>query len=800
MPFLYKKVSSLLFLTHTFLIALPTFVEAMEDQEKVGNVEKKAIPNPPLSTHNETFLKEYFENQGRQKYQLTDPRFLMKEGGMRWVEDMAHLDVSYGSKRHALGEAIPIPFILNHSPSLAFDELGIALKIMNGYQNGYDENNGNLTPDKTNFLIPYVSFLVQWNPGEKPVFIPGGYLSFHKKKEAAAVFVSGKGEKLDKFASFYNAVLRKKEGPAIELIAGEEIKSLRIIRYLQKNGENLLILKNPLSVLEEFMKKITARKGPQNDEEKANNAISFAGQLLYFIFSNKYEEVIKICNNTLKILKSCYNTEEYKDNNSLKIKLQEDMKDPLKKKEIFELAVRRMKVESGKLQANSYDEIKKYIKLFELFISENIKKSKGAKEFYNQLKELSQQINSKVWAFKNKIDEEGGPTDKHTEYWLVEVLTHKPNALVRTLSKALANNSRASSKPQIKLITIDMHSWLDMCHKHYGGCQQVLFNFKEKEWKSALASFSQQLPSCFRKTKKSGESKFPHSLFRIYSEQQYQENFSNLKGAGGGQDLLKEGFNVKVISNLRLTLAARRPLNETRPRDSSIENIWHRIGHVCMWQPKEFWYDNVAAWETLINLSVKRPIVMNNLILLNKLHGQEDVAFPLALAHQLNKIEENQEEMLPEKLWYEMENVLAKWNQEKVTSLSQNTSKLLEFAYNRRYYLKEFPSAYINLYLGEVYLKLANLFLEKNESGEEQKGAITSLRKWSEGLKFEYNWSNRSLQEIPYNYAPSDPGLKDPTRATYERILQYAETRRLDLKNEEYGSPQKIENLISLRH
>jgi len=634
------------------------------------------------------------------------------------------------------------------------------LKLINGYWNGFDEEKSTLTPDKTNFLIPHISFIIKWKPGEESEYVDGGFLSFSPDQNAVFVSGGGKYTPLDILSNTYNHIMREKGQHPIELIGGDKIFTwfdIEQIRRVPISLNHSLKEESFLGdFLNDFMKQASLVKSNISNEEqkKIINTISCSTELARYIYQANIKTALENRKDTIRIIYKMIGQEIPEEN--VPEAFQKDMKDKETKviflREIFK------RITDNALKVPEQDMVNKYAHLLNFFLQQaELKLSKeDATKFYILMNELLKDKGiSQLRKNINKLI--GSYSNDHSERFLMAGLSLNPKA-VRDLLERRVNEKRLKIQdidPRLKAIIIDSHSWLDVC----SSCQSFLF--QNSVWKEFLEDFQQSLPEIgFKKNDKK-----IRSLFRVFSEEIYENNPESLEEAGGGPDIFKRGFDLKVLSEKSIILASRKPRKEVLQRDLIIEHIWQKTIQACIEKPIHFWMEQLDPWKWLAEVSMKRDSARNGLELMSRLYP-ENKAIKLWLSHIYKS--KGKEEYIEKAISF-LESIASQ-------EFSMQEREMLKLAgayndYKRRYFLYNSPQEYAKVYLGYYYLMLADRLVSENI--------------FDQPLKYLSNWANECLLEKLDSQEEEDPQKK-----LFNRIVNYWQ---IVPKNEEYGTPEEVD-------
>lgn len=236
-------------LISTFYVSAALFVEVYGADDSKGDFSesckgKEAEKGNSRDSAKLDSLKTYYELRGRQIERCVHDKTFSKGEKVRWVQDLALL---WGSKKIITKADFDKHFISCQEYLWKYDRryiqaetthqnishVGAMLKILNGYYYGRKESDelwNGITPGRTNFLVPFINFVVKYDQ-EEPRFVEGGYLQCGDGR--AVTFVSGGGKYTNKEAleASFNFILKKPQEPNILIISGNDITSQQNILW-----------------------------------------------------------------------------------------------------------------------------------------------------------------------------------------------------------------------------------------------------------------------------------------------------------------------------------------------------------------------------------------------------------------------------------------------------------------------------------------------------------------------------------------------------------------------------------------
>jgi hypothetical protein len=608
-------------------ITLTIFSFSISFQVKASEPKQQCLMNDPTEYTSEEWLPHftaYIEQNGRQRHRLEKEKDYTTSH-IRFVKDENQLQVGYGLLRKSVN-ATPTSLKLPPEIYNNLSQLGLVLKILNGYVNNFDEKEGTFTPEKTNIYVPHISFVIQWNDNSIPEIISGGMLK--TDSGAHIVFMSGNGmtDTQKKIEEFYNLVYKDARESSVTLYSGDNIADA-YIPYALYNG----IVNDKWEVFQHYHLAKVAQKiagiNPYTKNTKDNielhkNAINIAGQFLNHLFKNDLDYLFKNRQDTVKRLLEMMHSpkpdiEEEGEQDNKRFKEGSFKKALEENKELFmNTALRRIQNYLEKLgEDRQKPEITNLLNY--IIYSTNpdlLKDLEKSQKFWILIKNLGNKLtcpnpdsnygygSSITYAERIKKYAVGG-YGSHSEQLFVKLIKTQPQLLIRSLEKIKEDHKKdilEGTQPRFLGIIVDAYSWLDTCTI----CGYFLHN--NLLWPQLLSDLRSPIEE------KGFSLPFPHidSLFRVLAQEQYQNMPADLKNAGGGADYTSTGWDFRFLSQLRYTLATRQPSNATLPRDRVFEKVSNTIISAALIRPLSFWYEHLPISQVLLS-TTNRDFTIN---------------------------------------------------------------------------------------------------------------------------------------------------------------------------------------------
>lgn len=547
----------------------------------------------------------YVKLKGQQQQRLeTDDSYTSSH--VRFVQDIPKLTVGYGLL--TTEEKPEIPGIkLPEETYLELAKVGIAVKVINGYVQTGDEFKQTFTPDKTNVFVPHISYIIQWTEDQLPELVPGRML---QDQDKTIVFMSGNGteETATKIEQFYNHLYKNDENPTITILSGHKVAEDYVPYALHEAATKLEIFKDSyLGSLSENMRKRFPYTKAQNGKKLGNtqaakNRINFTFQFLALLLNNKLKEVFDNRQDTVHRL-----LEDFLKDKAIKIaeEKSEDEKRTFKensfletlKKErnaFLEAALNRLKSELDNLDEADRNFLKGIIAYIRYSLNPKLLETlKESKKFWVAIKKLGDTIlcTNPDSPYQNKISVAErlkkyalqGFNGSHTEQLFLKFIRTNPSLLIQGLQNAIEQHQENISdrfKPRFLGLIIDSFSWLDIC----SSCGHTLHH--SSLWSDSLREIGKPIETT------GFQLPFSHinSIFRMVSQEAYDSMPAELRGAEGGKDYTNTGWDYRLLSELRYTLATRfSKQKSTFLRDKTFERIPNCIMAACLTQPLGFW-------------------------------------------------------------------------------------------------------------------------------------------------------------------------------------------------------------------
>ncbi|MBL8676982.1 MAG: hypothetical protein JNJ47_06145, partial [Alphaproteobacteria bacterium] len=554
---------------------------------------------------------DYCEQKGRQKQRI-------EEGGeytksyVQFVKNISNLDVGYGLLRQDKNISIP-KLQLKQEAYEELAELGTAIKIINGYVENLDESEQTFTPDKTNILVPHISYVIQWKKDTLPELVPGGIPYTQKRRQL--VFMSGGGveDAQSKIKKFYNHVYKEENIPPISICTGNKVADKYLPYILCQAVNELPIFKDSYlrDLANNLKDKTPFTKNTENEVLLAKNTLNCTFHFLSLLFDNKLEEIFTHRQDTVRrLLENFLKKEE--------IKIKEEGAEENKKfnKEAFiqvlknhrltflEAAFQRIESQFKTVEENR-ELITNFINYMRVSLApQELQDIEKAEEFWALIKTLGENIKcpnpdsyyGSLISVANRLKKYAlaGFNGSHTEPLFIKLMRAQPQYLTQNLQKVVEDhkeNFENGVRPRFLGIIVDAFSWLDTCSSCGG------FLHTNTLWVDALNEAKYDIEA------KGFSFLFPYinSLFRMVSHEPYGGMPINLENAEGGSDYTSLGWDYRVLSELRYILATRcSKKKNTLQRDKIFERIPNTITRATLTKPLEFWCGNPVLCEAVL--------------------------------------------------------------------------------------------------------------------------------------------------------------------------------------------------------
>lgn len=616
---------------------------AMQEEEVP---EKLCLMNLPTEYSSLQWLPEfteYCEKKGQQKQRIAE-RGEYTKSYVRFVKNIASLNVGYGLLRQDKNVLIP-ELQLKQETYKELAALGTTIKIINGYVQNLDESEQTFTPDKTNILVPHISYIIQWKKDVLPELIPGGVPYTQKKSQL--VFMSGGGieEASSKIKQFYNDVYKDENSPSVSIWNGKKVADKYLPCILYQAVNELDFFKEPyLGKLAKTLQDKTpfTKETKENVLLLAKNTLHCTFHFLALLFDNKFEEIFNNRQDTTRRLLENFLKEE-------EIKITEEGAEQNKKfnkEELIQaLKSHRLKFleaafQRAESQLKTVEEDRKLITSFINYMRisltpQGLKDIEKAEEFWTLIKDLGENIKcpnpdsryGSLISVAERLKKYAlaGFNGSHTEPLFIKLMRAQPQYLTQNLQKIVEDhkeNFENGLKPRFLGVIIDAFSWLDTC----SNCGNFLHT--NTIWADALndAKYDIELKGFLLP--------FLHidSLFRMATHEPYDNAPLDLRNAEGGSDYASSGWDYRVLSELRYTLATRYPTKgNVLRRDKIFERIPNSITKAVLTKPLEFWHDSPALSQIIL-APVARDFAVNAIEILF-------LKFPDNKAIRIKKIE-----------------------------------------------------------------------------------------------------------------------------------------------------------------
>ncbi|WP_032113963.1 hypothetical protein [Candidatus Paracaedibacter symbiosus] len=606
--------------TSCLVIALTLFNCSISFEAKSSDSKKMCLINDPKEYTSEEWLPRfitYTEQKGRQRHRLEQEKDYTKSY-IRFVKDEDKLKVGYGLLRQ--GESIALaPLKLSSKIYGYLSQLGLILKVLNGYVNDFDIHEKSFTPDKSNIYVPHISFVIQWDDNSIPKLIPGGMLKDDKGADIVFMSGNGKADTQQKIEDFYNFIYKDKDGPKVAIYSGDNVADAYIPCALYDG-----IVNDEWEVFQPWRLAEVAKKiadiCPYIKDTKDNiiqqkNTINFTSRFLSFLFKNDLDSLFKLSQDTVRVLlemmpppKPAIEEEGEQDKKRFKeASFKAFLRD---KKELFiSAALDQIKNSLGKLEDNTQktDILNLLIYISSSANPDSLKELETSRQFWGLIKKLGNMLTcpnpdsayGPNISFAERIRKYAiGGYGSHSERVFVKLIRTNPQLLIRSLDKIKEEHKKdilEGTQPKLLGIIVDAYSWLDTCTK----CgkflhENILWPKLLSELRSSIEEKGFSLP-------------FPHiySVFRVLAHEQYYGMPSNLEKAGGGPDYTSTGWDFRVLSELRYTLATRQPSSETLPRDRVFERVSNTIVKAALVEQLDFWYTHPAITQVLLSTKIE---------------------------------------------------------------------------------------------------------------------------------------------------------------------------------------------------
>lgn len=604
-----------------FPLLLTNFEKVLgaDDKGEVSSSQKQIClmesPTEYASAEWLTSFTAYTENKGRQKQRLEASDGFTKSH-VRYVKDSEGLSVGYPVLKKARTTSPPSPspsLVLPREKYESFSRLGFMVKVLNGYVQNFDFGKQTFTPETTNFLIPHVSYVIQWNEDEDPQLVPAGMMRT-PDTNFVIVFMSGAGDEDTKvkIEAAYNSVIRREDEEKINIYSGSNIVDQYLPYILREAIERreIDIFKDPYlgTVANKLAIRFPYTKDTDDPILKRKNTICLTAQALEMLFKRADDKLFKERKDTVSILLGFDVKEESKPiiEEEDKDEGKKEFKEPSFKKAMrdnrnffIKAALIRIYDAAQELEEKDKSFANDLISYLRYIVDPGlITQLDKAKEFWELVKKIGRNLTcanpdaqgaySPTIPLTDRLRKYAlsGYGGSHTERILVKLVRTNPLLITQPLDRLLSDKPASSEwKPKFLGIVIDTFSWLDICSY----CASFLHT--NLDWVKALEEmkpviegigFSVPFPSV-------------NSLFRVLSQQQYGNAPSDLVSAGGGVDYTASGWDFRVLSEERYTLATRRSLEETLLRDQTFEKIHSSVMKAAITKPLEFWWRNSFA-------------------------------------------------------------------------------------------------------------------------------------------------------------------------------------------------------------
>jgi len=204
--------------------------------------------------------------------------------------------------------------------------------------------------------------------------------------------------------------------------------------------------------------------------------------------------------------------------------------------------------------------------------------------------------------------------DDHTEQLFVKQVHAQPEMLLHNLGSLLSNsssNSPSSSpsseedadadvemevmdKPLFLGFMVDCFSWLDVCSNCSG------FLHSNEIWPETLTKLKPQIEALGFEVPTTSID----SVFRFVSQHEYNGNPLQISAAGGGHDYTDCGWDFRLLSRERMSLATRYDWIDLEVRDKTIEIIQSSLMRDALRKPLDFWVEVKDLWSSILNILI----------------------------------------------------------------------------------------------------------------------------------------------------------------------------------------------------
>lgn len=556
----------------------------------------------------------YTESIGKQKQRLED------EEDYIFVKNTKNLSVGYGILTEKSDDFSQLE--LSKSVYEKLSRLGTELKILNGYINNFNESEEvDFTPTSSNVLISHISFIIQWAPNEMPALVPAGTLKEPIDKTSIIFMSGGSNGGNDKdVEDFYNLIYKKPSDPSIIVYSGKKVADNYVPYILREKIEKRLYPFDDTYLSTIYSKVLSFF--PHETNSEINCTLKF----LNYLFKNEYESLFKGRQDTvahlenfvnnfppIKKLKNPLNKEIYEESSFLK-ELE------INKNIFFKGALKRLESLLSKIPDKNRKLLQDYIHYVDtvIFLKEKITDFEKVLEFWKFIKSMDSNFTctnpdstSQFYTSLISIEQRmikyalEGYTGSHTEPLFIKKIRANPFLLTQELPRIKEENKKlipSNFEPKFLGIIIDAYSWLDSCKN----CSQTLSS--SNVWADSLSFLQEDI----RKQGFTIPFNSIDSLFRIFSHCPYDKRTEKISNSGGGPDYKKEGWDFRVLTKPRYTLATRLP-KTLLTRDNVFEKISNSITRQALIKEENFWLTENISHKIL---SSKRKFSSNALRIL----------------------------------------------------------------------------------------------------------------------------------------------------------------------------------------
>lgn len=549
----------------------------------------------------------YAKYKGRQCYRLEEDQSYTSSY-IRFVKDIPSLTLGYGLLSKDKQPQIPA-LTLEEGVYGKLADVGAAVKIINGYLQKFDESEKTFTPEKTNFFMPHLSYVIQWKEDSLPEFLPGGEL--HDQKGRLIVFMSGADKEGNSttIEQFYNHLYKKAESEEIVIYPGNKVAEQYVPYVLKEAVKGLEIFKP--AYLSELSKKMTDRfsyvksEGKEDNTQAFRNTINITSKFISLLLCDKIGDVFKARQDTVSRLLETFPSEKRieipKDG---EVYNEKKFTEALQKnKSTFLLAaLARIRKLLPSLEEDNQAFVKNIIDYLGYALNpQQLEDIRKAGEFWELIKSLGNcitcanpdaQYNCSMITGAERLRKYAlSGYGSHTEQLFIKLVRTEPQLLTQGLEQFIKDNPTKFSgaiKPRLLGFIIDGFSWLDTCE----GCGHYLHT--NTEWTESLKEV--KIPPPFVLPFNQID-----SIFRMVSQERYGGP-SDISQAEGGKDYRKSGWDYRILSEARYTLATRFPekVNLLR-RDCIFSKIPSAVTGAALAKPIEFWREYSALFKTILD-------------------------------------------------------------------------------------------------------------------------------------------------------------------------------------------------------